>query len=102
MARAFTLVFSEEVKKDLANFRTYDRRILLEVIEMQLSYAPHIETKQRKCLHNLVPPFEATPSIWQLRVGNFRVFYDVSEEERKVSVRAIRLKPAHVRTEEIL
>jgi len=37
-----------------------------------------------------------------LRVGPFRVFYDVQEAERRVYVRAIRHKPAHRQTEEIL
>ena len=74
MSRRFTVEFSEGVKKDLARLRAYDCRILLEAI----------------------------PPIWQLRVGAFRVFYDVNEEERRVYVRAIRRKPAHLKTEEIL
>lgn len=102
MSRRFALAFSEGVKEDLEGLRAYDRRVLLEAIKAQLTHAPHVETKQRKLLRNLVPPFEAIPPIWQLRVGAFRVFYDVNEEERRVSVRAIRRKPAHLKTEEIL
>jgi len=102
MSERFSLVFSENVRKDLKRWRVYDRRIVLEAIEAQLTHAPHVETRQRKLLHNLVPPFEAVPPIWQLRVGMFRVFYDVNEGERRVSVRAIRRKPAHLTTEEIL
>ena len=102
MSRLFSLEFSEGVRGDLAGLRTYDCRILLEAIETQLTHAPHVETKNRKLLRNLVPPFEAIPPIWQLRVGAFRVFYDVNEEGRRVHVRAIRRKPAHLRTEEIL
>jgi len=102
MSRLFVLEFSEGVKKDLAGLRAYDCRILLEAIETQLTRAPHIETKKRKLLRHLVPPFEAIPPIWQLRVGAFRVFYDVNEEEHRVSIRAIRRKPAHLKTEEVL
>ncbi len=102
MSSLFTLECSEGVKEDLKGLRAYDWRILLEAIETQLTHAPHIETKKRKLLRNLVPPFEAIPPIWQLRVGAFRIFYDVNEEERRVSVRAIRRKPAHLKTEEIL
>ena len=102
MSRRFSLAFSAGVKEDLDGLRAYDGRILLEAIETQLTHAPLVETKQRKLLHNLVPPFEAVPPIWQLRVGEFRVFYDVNEEERQVYVRAIRRKPAHLNTEEIL
>ena len=102
MSRLFALEFSEGVKEDLEGLRAYDCRILFEAIETQLTHTPHVETKNRKLLRNLVPPFEAVPPIWQLRVGEFRVFYDISEEERRVYVRAIRRKPLHLKTEEIL
>lgn len=99
---AFEIRVAEGVKEDLRNIRAYDRRVILDAIETQLAWTPHVATKHRKLLHNLVPPFEATPPIWQLRVGEFRVFYDVQEAERRVHVRAIRRKPAHATTEEIL
>ncbi len=102
MSRGFGLEFSAGVKEDFKRLRAYDRRIILEAIERQLRYAPHVETKTRKRLRNLAPPFEAIPPIWQLRVGAFRVFYDVNEEERRVAVRAVRRKPVHLNTEEIL
>ncbi len=101
MAR-FEIWFSEGVKADLQKFRAYDRRMILGTIKTQLTHAPHVETKQRKLLRNLTPPFEAIPPIWQLRAGEFRVFYDVQEAEGRVSVRAVRRKPAHRNTGEIL
>ena len=101
MAR-FAILVSESVKSDLQTLRAYDRRMLLDAIETQLAHAPHTATKNRKLLRNLTPPFEATPPIWQLRVGAFRVFYDVEAEVRRVYIRAIRRKPAHHHTEEIL
>jgi ParE-like toxin of type II ParDE toxin-antitoxin system len=39
--------------------------------------------------------------VWQLRIGDFRVFYDVDEERQAVIVRAIRRKGTKA-TEEIL
>jgi len=51
---------------------------------------------------NLIPPWDAVPPVWELRVGEFRVFYDVSKTERTVHVQAIRKKPSGKRTEEIL
>ena len=98
----FLILFSEGVKGDLEDIRAYDRQILLDAIEAHLTHAPHLETKTRKLLRNLAPPFEAIPPIWQLRVGAFRVLYDVNADERRVYVRAIRRKPAHLKTEEIL
>ena len=102
MSERFRLAFSEGVKGDLAGLRAYDCRILLDAIDTQLAHAPLVETKQRKLLRNLIPPFEAVLPIWQLRVGVFRVFYDVNVEERRVYGRAIRRKPVHLNTEEIL
>lgn len=102
MSGRFEVRFSEGVKRDLQELRAYDRHIILEAIETQLMDAPAVLTKKRKVLRNLVPPFEAILPIWQLRVGSFRVFYDVDETEHRVYVRAIRRKPAHRTTEEIL
>ena len=53
-------------------------------------------------LVGLVPPWEHEPPIWELRVGEYRAFYDVDEGESNVFVRPIRHKPPHKRTEEIL
>ena len=102
MSTRFDIRFSEGVKDDLQNLRAYDRQMILDVIETQLTHAPNVATKQRKLLRHLRPPFEVIPPIWQLRVGGFRVFYDVQEAERRVDIRAIRRKPAHRTTEEIL
>jgi hypothetical protein len=53
-------------------------------------------------LAGLIPPFEAVAPVWQLSVGEHRIFYDVSADAGKVYVRAVRRKPAHRTTEEIL
>ena len=42
------------------------------------------------------------PPIWELRVGEHRIFYDVNVEERTVYVRAVRRKAPHKTTKEIL
>ena len=46
--------------------------------------------------------WEAVPPVWELRVGESRVFYDVSEEDSVVYVRAVRRKPRGKKTEDIL
>ena len=101
MAR-FTILFSGHATDDLFSVRAYDRQMLRDAIAVQLAHAPLVPTRQRKMLRNLAPPFEAIPPIWQLRVGEFRVFYDVDEAAHRVHVRAIRRKPDHQHTEEIL
>ena len=82
--------------------KAYDRRRALDAIAEQLPYQATIPSRHRKLLINLVPPWTADPQIWELRVGDHRVFYDVAEEEGVVYVRAIRRKRAGKRTEDIL
>jgi mRNA-degrading endonuclease RelE of RelBE toxin-antitoxin system len=82
--------------------RPFERRRILEAIETQLGDLPTSESRNRKQLRGLVPPFEAVPPVWELRVGDYRIFYDVDEETHRVYVRAIRRKPPHKRTEEVL
>ncbi|MGH2403272.1 MAG: type II toxin-antitoxin system RelE family toxin [bacterium] len=94
--------FSEGAFEDLVGVRLFERRRILEAIETQLGDLPTRETRNRKQLRGLVPPFEAVQPIWELRVGVYRVFYDVEEEGHRVYVRAIRRKPPSKRTEEIL
>lgn len=94
--------FAKGVEGDLRRIRADYRSRILEGIEEMLTSDPTVETQNRKRLVNLVPPFEAIPPVWELRIGEYRVFYDVSEEECTVFVRAVRRKPPHRSTEEIL
>ena len=55
-------------------------------IETQLRYAPTIETRNRKRLR----PNDAAE--WELRIGKYRVFYDVDDQVRIVKVEAIGYK----------
>jgi hypothetical protein len=61
-----------------------------------------VATRNRKVLPVLEASFAFDPPLWELRVGDFRVFYDVDEESQTVSVRAIRDKPPHATSEEVL
>ena len=98
----YAIEFSEGALEDLMALRAFEQSRILDAIEEQLSNEPTIETRNRKLLSGLIPPFEATPPVWELRVAQYRVFYDVSEEERKVFIRAVSHKPPHRRTEEIV
>ena len=63
---------------------------------------PNIPARNRKLLRRLVAPWRSTAPVWELRVGEYRVFYDIDDEEPVVLVRAIRRKPQRKRTEDIL
>jgi len=98
----YEVAFAPSVAEDLSEVRAFDRARIMDAVEEQLTREPTVLTRHRKLLPDLEPPFEAVPPIWELRVGEFRIFYDVAEEEKKVYVRAVRRKPPHKTTEEAL
>jgi len=51
-------------------------------MEAHLSRNPEQGTRRKKMLVSLVPNFEARTPVWQLRVGDYRVFYDVDQAEK--------------------
>ena len=98
----YDIRFARGVEDDLHRTPVFYRNRILDGIESQLKNTPQIPTRNRKLLENLIPPWDAVPPVWELRVGEYRVFYDVSEEDAVVYVRAIRRKPRGKTTEEIL
>ena len=98
----YDIHLAEGVEEDLERIPVFYRNHILDAIEKQLAYTPASPTRNRKLLANLIPPWDAVPPIWELRVGDYRVFYDVSEELSKVYVRVVRRKPRGKKTEDIL
>lgn len=98
----YEIRFAAGVVEDLNKLRAGERRRILDDVQRKLSHEPIRPTKHIKQLRNLVLPFEAVPPIWPLRSGGVRVFYDVGEADRRVFVRAVRRKPSHRTTEDIL
>jgi mRNA-degrading endonuclease RelE of RelBE toxin-antitoxin system len=98
----FEIRFAESVEGELKKIPIYYRNQILDSIEEQLVHEPAIPTRNRKPLENLTPPWQRVEPIWELRVGEYRVFYDVSVTESMVYIRAVRKKPRGTRTEEIL
>ena len=62
----------------------------MDAIEIQLANEPTVETRNRKQLR----PNELAE--WELRVGSYRVFYDVFAEDEVVKVVAIGYKEGSV------
>lgn len=98
----YQIEISDGALDELAALRAFDENRVLEAIEKQLSHEPNVETRNRKILVGVTPPFEAVLPVWELRVEQYRVFYDVSDENKKVYVRSVREKPPHKALEEIL
>ena len=67
--------------RDMDRLRKYDAAIVADGMEGHLSDTPTRETKSRiKRLRGIEDP------DYRLRVGNYRVFYDVHETKRRVDV----------------
>lgn len=98
----FRVRFSRDVIKDMKKISPFYRNQILQAVEENLISEPASLSRNRKILINLIPPWEAMPPIWELRVGHYRVFYDVDTDEKVVYVRAVKIKPSGETTKEIL
>jgi len=97
----FTILYDPAVEEELRALRVYEVRRILAEVDAQLSDDPTQPSRRRKLLAGLIPPWDSVRPVWQLRVGDLRVFYDVDEESQELVVRAIRRKGTK-RTKEIL
>lgn len=98
---AYQIELTELAVAELKAIRIFDRQRIVNELKRQLVHQPSVPTRNRKTLKAVSPGFEHVPPIWQLRVGDFRVFYDVDEGKQTVYVRAVRLKEAHQTTEDV-
>jgi mRNA-degrading endonuclease RelE of RelBE toxin-antitoxin system len=99
---AYEVRLSDLAAEHLKGTRVFDRRRIVDEIYLQLEAQPTVSTRNRKRLDTSVPDFEHIPPIWELRVGDYRVFYDVDERQQIVNVRAVRRKVAGQTTEDII
>lgn len=80
---AFKIELTSKAQAHLKALRKRDQQILVDAIAVQLTDQPAQPTRNRKPLEeNVLAP-------WELRVGNFRVFYDVKPGEELVVVVAV-------------
>jgi mRNA-degrading endonuclease RelE of RelBE toxin-antitoxin system len=88
----FGIRFARGALQDLRRVRACDRARIVDEIERCLVEQPQEPSRNRKELTALVPPWEHVGPVWQLRVDDVRVFYDVDARARPVVVRAVRRK----------
>lgn len=86
MSMKFTIEITEEAIEDLEYFDKATRVMILDAIERQLGDQPLQETRNRKPLR------PGSQFNWELRIGSYRVFYDVVEATVVVSVVAVGYK----------
>ena len=88
----FEIRLARGALEDLRRLRAHDRARILDEIERCLMEQPQEPSRNRKELAALVPPWEHVSPVWELRVDDHRVFYDVDAQARVVIVRAVRGK----------
>jgi mRNA interferase RelE/StbE len=71
----YEIRYSNESVEQLKKLRVFDRTAVLDKIEEILSANPTVTSKSR--IKRLREP---APSQYRLRVGEFRIFYDVEEQ----------------------
>jgi mRNA-degrading endonuclease RelE of RelBE toxin-antitoxin system len=88
----FSIRFARGAAGDLEMLNAHIRARIVQAIAERLRSQPTMPSRHRKELVGLVPPWEQVRPVWELRVGDHRVFYDVDVPERAVVIRAIRHK----------
>ena len=75
----YTVAFAPEARNDFRALRAYDRAAVRDAINEHLVHRPtHVSKTRIKRLRDLSKP------QYRLRVGDLRVFYDVSGAEVEV------------------
>ncbi len=88
MAEPFTIDFTASAEADLKWFSAYARRIILAGVELHLRNQPTAGTRRLKALR-------ANPvAAWEIRLGDYRVLYDVDESKRTVIIQLVGQKLA--------
>lgn len=81
---------TDEAKLDLAWSAAPERKVILDGIREQLVWEPVVQTRNRK------PVRDESPPRWELRVGKYRVLYEVDEASSVVRIGAVGYKEHNV------
>jgi mRNA-degrading endonuclease RelE of RelBE toxin-antitoxin system len=83
---SFAVELTTRARENLKALRKRDQQIVYDAVAVQLIDQPDQPTRNRKQLEeNALAP-------WELRVGDFRVFYDVDAGAERVVVIAVGTK----------
>lgn len=82
----FKIEYTPSARQDLKTLRKFQQQIILDGIDKHLQFEPTVETLNRKRMH------PNTIANWELRLRQYRVFYNVEEEVKIVVIQAIGFK----------
>ncbi|WP_445246585.1 type II toxin-antitoxin system RelE family toxin [Microcoleus sp. OTE_8_concoct_300] len=79
----YQIEYTPQAIEDLKYFKKHEQQQILSEIPVQLRYEPSVETRNRK---------RTRPNSiagWELRIAEFRVFYNVEEQVQIVEIKRI-------------
>jgi mRNA-degrading endonuclease RelE of RelBE toxin-antitoxin system len=80
MADPYTINVTDGAAGDLEALSTYAQRIVIDGLALHLRHQPMQGTRR-------IVPLRPNPvATWELRLGDYRVLYDVDEASRMVTV----------------
>jgi mRNA-degrading endonuclease RelE of RelBE toxin-antitoxin system len=80
---------TKRLSEDLQWFKKHEQNVIVDGIEANLCYEPTTETRNRKPLR------PNNTAEWELRVGLYRVLYNVDQQVKIVSIEHIAAKPGN-------
>ncbi|MEN8219624.1 MAG: type II toxin-antitoxin system RelE/ParE family toxin [Pseudomonadota bacterium] len=87
---SYTIEWTENAKVDLSFFTAFERKIIVTRLKEQLLYEPLKETKNRKKLR------DNPIASYELRIGRYRVFYDVVGDTITINIVSVGKKEHNV------
>ena len=82
----YQIEYTEAALEDLEYFRKAEQQLILDEVDRQLINEPTVETNNRKHLR----PNQVAE--WELRIGKYRVFYDVLDESEPEIVKIVKIE----------
>jgi mRNA-degrading endonuclease RelE of RelBE toxin-antitoxin system len=80
---AYQIEMTEMARTDLQSYTVFEQKVVVSGVRTQLTHQPGVATRNRKRLRdNPLAP-------WALRVGKYRILYEIHETSRTVIVVAI-------------
>ena len=84
--QSYAIEYTEQALGDLQYFRKAERQLILDEIDRQLTYEPTVVTNNRKQLR----PNQL--GEWELRIGKYRIFYDIIVQDGTETVRIVKIE----------
>jgi mRNA-degrading endonuclease RelE of RelBE toxin-antitoxin system len=87
---SYILDMTEDANEDLSYYRAFERKIITDEMDIQLVGQPHVESNNRRRLR------DNPIARWELKVGNFRIFYEIDADTQVVTIISVGHKEHNV------